>query len=241
MEAKRMDADKFGSFIARRRKQLNMTQAELASKIHVTDKAVSRWERGLGFPDINTIEPLADALELSIVEIMKSEEIGRQDVSVAEASTIISDSLKTIANNQKKKRKSICGMISICAFILSASLLIRNVIFDYSSSAIFWFDAWLISTIIFACSSIFYGMRMIFKHISPYAAFAAADITVGIAATIFSVYDIKTDDGFLAGILGKVVLSIAIPTVVLLLLTDIIIWLIKRSTGNSIEKRHRGA
>lgn len=44
-----MDAAKFGSFIARSRKDKNMTQAELAIKINVTDKAVSRWERGLGF------------------------------------------------------------------------------------------------------------------------------------------------------------------------------------------------
>ena len=66
-----MDAEKFGTFIAAVRKEKNMTQAQLAEKIHVTDKAVSRWERGVGFPDINTIEPLADALEISVLEIMK--------------------------------------------------------------------------------------------------------------------------------------------------------------------------
>lgn len=52
---------------------LVFTKKDLASKILVTDKAVSKWERGLGFPDINTIEPLADALDVSIGEIMKSE------------------------------------------------------------------------------------------------------------------------------------------------------------------------
>lgn len=68
-----MDAEKFGRFVADRRKNLNMTQKDLAAKIQVTDKAVSKWERGLGFPDINTIEVLADALEVSITELMKSE------------------------------------------------------------------------------------------------------------------------------------------------------------------------
>ena len=68
-----MDAHKFGAFVAQCRKERNMTQAELASKIQVTDKAVSRWERGIGFPDINTIEPLASALEVSVLELMKSE------------------------------------------------------------------------------------------------------------------------------------------------------------------------
>ena len=44
-----MDAKKFGAFISERRKEQHMTQAGLAGKIGVTDKAVSRWERGLGF------------------------------------------------------------------------------------------------------------------------------------------------------------------------------------------------
>ncbi len=53
-----VEAKEFGQFIAGIRKEKKMTQAELAEQIHVTDKAVSRWERGLGFPDIQTLEPL---------------------------------------------------------------------------------------------------------------------------------------------------------------------------------------
>lgn len=49
-----------------------MTQAQLAVKLNVTDKAVSRWERGIGFPDISTIEPLASALGMSVQGLMKS-------------------------------------------------------------------------------------------------------------------------------------------------------------------------
>lgn len=70
-----MDAKKFGAFIAAVRKEQGMTQAELAGMLNVTDKAVSRWERGLGFPDINSIEPLADALGLSVLELMRSEKL----------------------------------------------------------------------------------------------------------------------------------------------------------------------
>lgn len=62
-----MDAQKFGAFVAAVRKGKHMTQAQLAAKIHVTDKAVSRWERGLGLPDINTLLPLADALGVSVL------------------------------------------------------------------------------------------------------------------------------------------------------------------------------
>ena len=61
-----MDARTFGNYLSRMRKAQGMTQAELAEQLHVTDKAVSRWERGIGLPDINTLEPLADALGLSL-------------------------------------------------------------------------------------------------------------------------------------------------------------------------------
>lgn len=62
------------------------SKKELAEKINVTDKAVSKWERGLGFPDINTIEPLAEALDVSILEIMRSEHLNENQVSTANAS-----------------------------------------------------------------------------------------------------------------------------------------------------------
>ena len=76
-----MEAKKFGQFIAGIRKEKKMTQAELAGKIHVTDKAISRWERGLGFPDIQTLESLAQALGISVLELMRSErqETEKQD------------------------------------------------------------------------------------------------------------------------------------------------------------------
>lgn len=66
-----MEAKELGDFIAKIRKENQLTQAELAKRLNVTDKAVSRWERGLGYPDINTLEPLADALGVSLTELMK--------------------------------------------------------------------------------------------------------------------------------------------------------------------------
>ena len=63
-----MDAKMFGAFLAQVRRAQGLTQAELAEQLHVTDKAVSRWERGVGLPDINTLEPLADALGLYLFD-----------------------------------------------------------------------------------------------------------------------------------------------------------------------------
>lgn len=89
-----MEAKEFGRFIAGMRKEKKMTQAELAEKIHVTDKAVSRWERGLGFPDIQTIEPLAQALGISVLELMRSE---RQEKAKEEAAPEIQYTQKEVA------------------------------------------------------------------------------------------------------------------------------------------------
>ena len=65
-----MDAKSFGVFIADQRRTLGLTQAEVAARLHVTDKAVSRWERGVGLPDINTLEPLAQVLHLTLDELI---------------------------------------------------------------------------------------------------------------------------------------------------------------------------
>ena len=89
-----VEAKEFGRFIAGMRKEKKMTQAELAEQIHVTDKAVSRWERGLGFPDIQTIEPLAQALGISVLELMRSE---RQEKAKEEAAPEIQYTQKEVA------------------------------------------------------------------------------------------------------------------------------------------------
>ncbi len=58
-----------GAFIAQLRKEQNMTQKELADKLGVTDKAVSKWERGKGIPDIDSIERLSNVLGVSVSEL----------------------------------------------------------------------------------------------------------------------------------------------------------------------------
>ncbi len=69
-----MDAKKIGNIISRRRNELNMTQRELADKLFITDKAVSKWERGLSFPDISILIPLAEVLNVSLYDLLKGEE-----------------------------------------------------------------------------------------------------------------------------------------------------------------------
>ncbi len=78
-----MNANKFGVFIRNCRKEKNLTQSQLGAAIHVTDKAISRWERGIGFPDIKLLEPLAEALGLSVEELIQCQRIepGQKDVA----------------------------------------------------------------------------------------------------------------------------------------------------------------
>ena len=69
-----MNHDKTGALIAKRRRDLGLTQKALADGLNISDRAVSKWERGLGFPDISLIEPLADALGLTVVELLHGQE-----------------------------------------------------------------------------------------------------------------------------------------------------------------------
>ena len=65
-----MNKERLGNFISGERKTLGLTQKDLAVRLHVTDKAVSKWERGMSYPDVTLLEPLAAALDLTVEELM---------------------------------------------------------------------------------------------------------------------------------------------------------------------------
>ena len=70
-----MDNKKTGIFIAERRKELGYSQKDLAEKLNITDKAVSKWETGRSSPDVSMLIPLAEELEVSVTEILNGEKI----------------------------------------------------------------------------------------------------------------------------------------------------------------------
>ena len=70
-----MDRYVTGAVIRRLREKKKITQEELAGMIHVSGKAVSKWETGQGFPDISLLEPLAKALDISVIELLSGEDI----------------------------------------------------------------------------------------------------------------------------------------------------------------------
>lgn len=88
-----MDNLKFGAFVAQLRKELNLTQKDLAERLNVTDKAVSKWETGKGFPDVKLLEPLAQILGVSLVELIRSERQTSEHLTVEEAEQVISQAM----------------------------------------------------------------------------------------------------------------------------------------------------
>ena len=84
-----MDAKATGTLIAQRRKQLTLSQAELAERLHVTDKAVSRWETGRGMPGLDSLEPLSEALGLSVSELLSGKELTSDELPKAAGGQIM--------------------------------------------------------------------------------------------------------------------------------------------------------
>lgn len=97
-----MDKYVTGAVIRRLREKKKITQEELAEMIHVSSKAVSKWETGRGLPDISLLEPLAQALDISVIELLSGEDISNMNR----------------ASNMAKSRFYVCP---VCGNVIVAS------------------------------------------------------------------------------------------------------------------------
>ena len=79
-----MDIEKISNLIKTKRKEACLTQEELAQKINVTEKAISRWETGRGTPDISLLVLLAEELDISVSELLKGKEDKKEDKNIKE-------------------------------------------------------------------------------------------------------------------------------------------------------------
>ena len=70
-----LDKSRFGAFVADRRKEKGLTQKQLAEKLYISDKAVSKWETGASVPDITLLVPLAEILEVTVTELLLGERV----------------------------------------------------------------------------------------------------------------------------------------------------------------------
>lgn len=76
-----MDSYVTGATIRQLREKRNLTQEELSSKVGVSSKTISKWETGKGLPDISLLQPLAEALGISVIELMNGEHIANKNIS----------------------------------------------------------------------------------------------------------------------------------------------------------------
>ena len=134
-----MNQEQIGKFISTLRKEKNMTQIELANKLGITDRAISKWENGRGLPDVSLFEPLCKELNISINELLKGEkgEYKKDENLSIEALTNYNKYLK-----QKEKRKfilvAVVLMIVLLSFLSFTTLSLNKTFFKtrYSSDIV---------------------------------------------------------------------------------------------------------
>lgn len=113
-----MDQDKIGKFIAELRKGKNLTQSELAEKLGITDRAVSKWENGRGLPDLSLIKDLCDQLGITVDELLCGERKTSEGGDEAIIS-LLNYSSETIKKYKQKMLFSLMLVISILPMFLT--------------------------------------------------------------------------------------------------------------------------
>ena len=123
-----MDQIKIGRFIADERKRKGYTQKQLSEKLGISDKTISKWERGNGFPEVSLLLPLCDELEITVNELLSGERVSEEDYrKKAEVNMV---NLVREAQESKKKiiLSAMVATLTIVAafplFLLSGVLLI---------------------------------------------------------------------------------------------------------------------
>ena len=116
-----MTAIDCGKFISELRKENNLTQKELSEKINVSDKAVSRWETGKGFPDVNSLLALSEFFGVSVNELLAGKRIEEENLTkIAEKNVIQAIETKEKAVKKKKTQMIICSAIFLILLLPAA-------------------------------------------------------------------------------------------------------------------------
>lgn len=143
-----MNENNIGKFIAELRKEKKITQKDLAMQLHITDKAVSKWERGLSCPDIALISSIADILGVTTSELLNGQ---RNDTATSKEEEKIVDNALEYAEKSVKQR--IISFQNILAIAFSALLFLGIIvcsICDVAISGAFTWSLYPISSIFFA-------------------------------------------------------------------------------------------
>ncbi len=121
-----MDQIKTGKFIASLRKEKGFTQVSLANRLGISDKTVSKWERGAGLPDVSLMLPLCEILEISVNELLTGEKLTDADYKEKAEVTIMSLVQENKENKKRMLQSVICEIITIiavCSLVVIASYI----------------------------------------------------------------------------------------------------------------------
>lgn len=118
-----MDAKKTGAYISKLRKERNMTQKELAERLNVSDKAVSKWETGKGLPDVDSLLTLSREFSVSVNELLLGEGIETPVKARTVETDIAVEYIKTNRRKNKLKRLVISLSIALAVFVVTWSIL----------------------------------------------------------------------------------------------------------------------
>ena len=113
-----MDQIKIGRFIAERRKKANLTQMQLAEKLSITDKAVSKWERGVAMPDTSIMLALCDILGISVNELLSGEKINMENNNQKNEQLLLD-----MAKELEKKNKTVWSSMWAIMIVSMTALL----------------------------------------------------------------------------------------------------------------------
>lgn len=117
-----MNQVKIGKFIAERRKDKKMTQSELAEKLNITDRAISKWENGKGMPDSSIMLELCNELDISVNELLSGEKIETKDYDQKLGENLI-ELQKENSDRRLLFTKTILGSFISNFFILKSFLI----------------------------------------------------------------------------------------------------------------------
>lgn len=106
-----MDQIAIGNFIGKKRKELNLTQAQLAEKLGVSNKTVSKWENGKCMPDYGVIQPLCTELGVTVSELMDGEEQAQDSIRAYDDEQVLDLIKRTQA--LESQRETLVGIILI--------------------------------------------------------------------------------------------------------------------------------
>lgn len=119
-----MDQEKIGKFIAECRKERNITQVQLAEKLNLTDKAISKWETGKGMPDSSVMIELCNELNINVNELLSGERLSDEDYQDKASENIVSISRESEKNKRIKNRIVILLFTILFILVIGAIAII---------------------------------------------------------------------------------------------------------------------